>query len=127
MDSSISFVQPLVGLVVTFVFLGLVLWGVKALQNKRNIFGSRSIQIIEAASVGTRERVVIADVGGRRLVLGVTAQNVNLLTELEKEVSSPDPSEMDQFETPSTEASTSFKERLVQSLSNVIHTPNKGA
>ncbi|NRP14438.1 MULTISPECIES: flagellar biosynthetic protein FliO [unclassified Marinobacterium] len=127
MDSSISFVQPLVGLVVTFVILGLVLWGVKALQNKRNIFGSRSIQIIEAASVGTRERVVIADVGGRRLVLGVTAQNVNLLTELDKDVPSVDVSELTGFEAPLPETPVTFKDRLVQSLSNVINTPNKGA
>ena len=69
MDSSTSLLQPLLGLLITFTVLGLVLWGVKALQNKRNIFGGRTIQVIEAASVGTRERIVIADVSGRRLVM----------------------------------------------------------
>jgi len=58
---------------------------IKSLQNKKNIFGTRSIQIIEATSVGTREKIILVDVGNKRLVLGVTSQNINVLTELRHE------------------------------------------
>lgn len=120
MDNSASLLQPLLGLIATFVIMGLVLWAVKSLQNKRNIFGSRSIQVIEAASVGTRERIVIADVGGRRLVLGVTAQNVNLLTELEAQPLGEPTSD-------STEdaVSLSFSERLRGSINALSKTKGK--
>lgn len=121
MDSSTSLLQPLLGLLITFTVLGLVLWGVKALQNKRNIFGGRTIQVIEAASVGTRERIVIADVSGRRLVLGVTAQNINLLTEIEA-----DPvAEAAEAPVPTGEAS-SFRARLLSSLGQLPKSRGQG-
>jgi len=83
MNSQISLVQPLLGLLFVLLAMGATLWILRKLQDKKNIFGGKSIQIIEAASVGTRERIVVASVDNRRLVLGVTAQQVNFLVELD--------------------------------------------
>lgn len=48
--------------------------------------GSRGpMKIIQAVAVGARERVVVLDAQGRRLVLGVTAQRVELIAELRRE------------------------------------------
>jgi flagellar protein FliO/FliZ len=43
------------------------------------------MKIVQAVAVGARERVVVLDAQGRRLVLGVTAQRVELIAELRQE------------------------------------------
>ncbi|WP_426702945.1 flagellar biosynthetic protein FliO [Rhodanobacter sp. Col0626] len=43
------------------------------------------MKIVQAVAVGARERVVVLDAQGRRLVLGVTAQRVELIAELHRE------------------------------------------
>jgi flagellar protein FliO/FliZ len=85
MEQQLSFLQPILGLVFVLILIGFLFWMIKSLQNKKNIFGTRSIQIIEATSVGTREKIILVDVGDKRLVLGVTSQNINVLTELRHE------------------------------------------
>ena len=44
----------------------------------------RHLRVVSGIMVGQRERVVIVEVQGQWLVLGVTAQNVNLLSSLPK-------------------------------------------
>jgi len=56
MEQQLSFLQPILGLVFVLILIGFLFWMIKSLQNKKNIFGTRSIQIIEATSVGTREK-----------------------------------------------------------------------
>ncbi len=45
---------------------------------------SGHLRVVSGVMVGQRERVVIVEVQGQWLVLGVTAQNVNLLSSLPK-------------------------------------------
>lgn len=46
--------------------------------------GNGQMRVVSGVMVGQRERVVIVEVGEQWLVLGVTAQNVNLLSHLPK-------------------------------------------
>jgi len=113
MNGELSLVQPLLGLIFVFLAMFGAFWIVRKLQDKKNIFGGKAIHIIEAASVGTRERVVIASVEGNRLVLGVTAHSINLLTELER-------TEEDGDAVIHESKKDSFKTQLTQSLGSVL-------
>jgi len=83
MSEQISIVEPILALVAVFIVMAGVFWGLRRLQEKRNIFGDRSIQVIEAASVGPRERVVVISIDNKRYALGVTAQSINVISELD--------------------------------------------
>lgn len=54
--------------------------------------GRNDISVVACKSLGSRERVVLVDVQGHRLVLGVTATQISCLTTLEK-VDTPAPEE----------------------------------
>jgi len=82
MSEQISFIEPFLALIAVFIVMAGVFWGLRRLQEKRNIFGDRSIQVIEAASVGPRERVVLVSIDNKRYALGVTAQSINVISEL---------------------------------------------
>jgi flagellar protein FliO/FliZ len=51
--------------------------------------GSGLVKIVSSAPVGTRERVVVVEVAGTWLVLGVTASQVNTLHSLPVQPGSP--------------------------------------
>lgn len=59
------------------------LWVLKRLQGLQPTRGPRAIELLAQLPLGPRERVTAVRVGQRVLVLGVTAQQVNLLAELE--------------------------------------------
>lgn len=44
-----------------------------------SVVGGHTIRVLAAASVGTRERVLLVDVNGHQLLLGVTPNNINTL------------------------------------------------
>lgn len=85
MTPDFSIVKPILSL---FVVIGLIvgiLWFFKKIQNKPNIFGQKSLNIVEAISVGTREKVVLLDAGKKRILLGVTAHTVTHLADLDQD------------------------------------------
>jgi flagellar biosynthetic protein FliO len=51
---------------------------------------ARVVQVVASTRVGQREKVVVVDVQGRRLVLGVTAQQVSCLCDLQAPPAVPD-------------------------------------
>lgn len=76
-----SLVQVIVGLTVVLGFIVTLAWLARRLgvaQTGR----SGAIQIVGAASVGTRERVVVVEVAGQWLVVGVGAGQVSALATL---------------------------------------------
>ena len=81
MSEQISFIEPFLALIAVFIVMAGVFWGLRRLQEKRNIFGDRSIQVIEAASVGPRERVVLVSIDNKRYALGVTAQSITVISQ----------------------------------------------
>jgi flagellar protein FliO/FliZ len=69
---------------------------------------AKVVQVVASTRVGQREKVVVVDVQGRRLVLGVTAQQVACLCDLEA------PAAVPQAETEAT--GRGFALRLVEAL-----------
>ena len=68
--------------VVLGVILGLV--GSHAGQPMALTGNPASLRVVSGVMVGQRERVVVVEVQGKWLVLGVAAQSVNLLCTLDK-------------------------------------------
>ena len=69
-------------LIVVIVLILAAAWLVKRLgfTPKRN--GTNGLKVSASASLGARERIVVVDVEDARLVLGVTAGQINLLHKL---------------------------------------------
>jgi flagellar protein FliO/FliZ len=67
------------GLVVGCIFL--CSWLLRRIGPARRWSGQQ-VQVVSATQIGQKERVVIVEVQGQWLVLGVTAQQVSLLSEL---------------------------------------------
>lgn len=75
--------RGLLAIVVVFGLLALCVWlvrrgGLDALTRK----GPRAVQVETAVPLGERRQLVIVNVEGRRLLLGLTSAQVSLVTEL---------------------------------------------
>lgn len=75
--SLLSLLVPLIA--VTTALLAMLWW-----LRRGRLLGSNGgpLKVIQAVAVGTRERVVVLDAQGRRLVLGVTPSKIELIAEL---------------------------------------------
>lgn len=80
-----SFLVPVIA--VTAAMLAL-LWWLRRGHTLRG--GSGPLRIVQAVAVGSRERVVVLDAQGRRLLLGVTSNRVELIAELRAEGNLPE-------------------------------------
>jgi flagellar protein FliO/FliZ len=71
----------------TLGIIVLVLWGgIWALRRMRPgnvVVGSRDCSVVRSLAVGPRERILVVQVGGRNLVIGVGSTSVSLLCELD--------------------------------------------
>lgn len=79
----IGLAVPLIA--VTAAMLAMLWW----LRRGKVLSGSGPLKVVQAVAVGARERVVVLDAQGRRLLLGVTSSRIELLAELR----TPDSSE----------------------------------
>ncbi len=78
-----SLLTVILGLAVVLGMIVAVAWLFKRLSG--GVLGMSSrVRVMGGAMVGPKERVVIVEVEGEWLVLGVTAQQVNLLNKLPK-------------------------------------------
>ncbi|HWR77124.1 MAG TPA: flagellar biosynthetic protein FliO [Thiobacillus sp.] len=78
-----SLFQVFIGLVAVLLLIAATAWVAKRLGVTRG--GSSSLlQVVASASVGTRERVVVVEVGDAWLVVGVAPGSVNALMTLPK-------------------------------------------
>lgn len=78
-----SLAQLVGGLAVVVGLLLGTLWLIKRLSGPRGAAGG--MKVLGAASVGTRERVVLVELADKVLVLGVTQSSVNTLHTLDAE------------------------------------------
>ena len=95
---SLSFIPTLASLIV--VIFAIFAMAFVAKRFNLGISGNRSIKVVSALSLGTRERVVVIEVAGKQHLLGVTSQQVNHLFELEQP--------LDESSGDSTSETTSF-------------------
>jgi len=68
-------------LLVVLALIPLALWSLQKLQTLRVGGAPRALQVSAQLALGARERVVLLQVDGRTLLLGVTPQQVTLLAE----------------------------------------------
>lgn len=90
-------------------------WLLRRLGPGRQWAGQR-LKVVSSTQIGPRERLVIVEVQGTWLVLGVTAQQISKLHELPAPPGGVDAS--------AETAGLSFAERLVSSLK--VHLPDRG-
>lgn len=57
----------------------------KKLQNVQHKLGKSPIQVVNVQALGAKEKLVIVDVEGKRLLLGVTGQSISLIKTLSDE------------------------------------------
>jgi flagellar protein FliO/FliZ len=74
----------IMSLLIVLAIIAAIAWGIKRIGGISGMRGNSNtgIQIISAGSVGPRERVVLVEVAGQWLLLGVAQGNVNLLATL---------------------------------------------
>ena len=78
-----SLVQMMLGLAVVLAFVGAIAWIMKRFSLTPNAAGG-AVKVIGGAAVGTRERVVLVEVAGIWLVLGVAPGQVRALAQMPK-------------------------------------------
>ena len=78
-----NLLQTLFGLLLVLALIVAMAWLMKRSQQWHGI-GEQQFKVIAALPLGPREKVVLLQVGEQQLLLGVTPQNVNLLTALEQ-------------------------------------------
>jgi flagellar protein FliO/FliZ len=67
-------------LLLVFGLLGGLLWGLKRMQSGiRPIGAERQMQVIEAVSVGPRQKIALVRVGGREVLVGVSPTQLTAL------------------------------------------------
>lgn len=79
-DVGSSLLQLVLGFLLVLGLLFATLWLLKKISVPRGATGG-VIRVVSGAAVGPRERVVVVDVVGKRLVVGVAPGSVSLLSE----------------------------------------------
>ncbi|MBK4739297.1 flagellar biosynthetic protein FliO [Noviherbaspirillum sp. DKR-6] len=79
--SAASLLQVIFGLIVVLGLLGAALWALKRFGGVR-MAGGAPLKIIGGVSVGSREKVLVLEVGDQWLVVGVAPGRVSMLTTL---------------------------------------------
>ena len=106
-----GFGQMLMGLVIVIALLLVTLWLIKRLSAPRG--PAAGLKVLGGVSVGSRERLMLVEIGDKVLVLGVTAHTINTLHTLDADSlpRTPTPASA-----PSTQAQTDFGRWLKRSL-----------
>lgn len=81
---SLSVFKTIFGLAVVLGVMAALAWFAKRLTGRQG-YAQSVARIVGGVSVGTRERVVVVEVGDRWLVVGVAAGRVNAIANLGKE------------------------------------------
>lgn len=71
-------------LLLLVVLIPLVLWGLKKLQGLQHKFVKSDIAVIATQTVGPKERLLLVEVAGKRLLLGATAHQITCLKEFDR-------------------------------------------
>ena len=108
-DMASGLAQMVMGLAVVIALLLASLWLIKRLSAPRG--AASGLRVLGGVAVGSRERVVLVEVGKKVLVLGVTSANVNTLHTM-------DAAELPQQPSPDTiaAAGSAFSARLRNSI-----------
>ncbi len=76
--SGAFFAQVMIGLVFVLACIFALSWLVKRM-GQGGFLANNQMKVVSSLAVGTRERVLVVDVGGKQILLGITPQNINSL------------------------------------------------
>lgn len=82
--SGASFVQGLIGLVVVIALLLVTLYALRRYGGRLSGASTVGMKVLSGLSVGTRERILLVEVGDTWLVVGVTSSQVRTLHTMPK-------------------------------------------
>ena len=71
--------KMVVSLVFIIAFIPACLWVMKRFQLAQMKFGQSDIKIVNVQSLGTKEKLMLVEVEGERILIGVTAHNISHL------------------------------------------------
>jgi flagellar protein FliO/FliZ len=78
------------GLLLVFALLGVLMWAARWMQ-KRNGFGRGGMRVLSSMALGGKERLMVVDVDGERLLIGVAPGGVQLIRALGEAGEAPGP------------------------------------
>lgn len=84
--SSQNFVTTFVALVLVVCLIFLLGKLLKRMQGNVMGGGKSKLKIISQLALGQKERLVVLDVNGKQILIGVTSMQINLLMELENPI-----------------------------------------
>lgn len=73
-----NILQTLIGLGAVILLFLIMAWVMRRCVRGPGV-GGRHIQLLAALSLGTREKLLLVDVGGQQLLLGATSQHISTL------------------------------------------------
>ncbi len=85
-----GFFQVLLGLIAVLALLAAIAWLLKRF-NLAKIAGNAPVKVVGGVAVGSRERVVVVEVAGQWIVVGVAPGQVNALTTMARPENAPAP------------------------------------
>ena len=77
-STSAFFGEVMAGLIIVLLMIFALAWMVKRM-GAGSFLSNQQMKIVASVAMGTRERVVVLDVGGKQVLLGITPQNINTL------------------------------------------------
>lgn len=98
--------QMLLGLVLVIGLIFVLAWLVRRVQQQAGLRGNGVIRMVASQAVGPRERLLLVQVGGEQILLGLTPGEINALHVLKEPVHLPE----------SQVASPEFAQRLMEML-----------
>ena len=78
-----SLLRTMLGLIVVLAVMAGIAWFMKRVGPAARGGNAQALRIVGGVSVGSREKVVVLEVGGRWLVVGVAPGQVNAIADLE--------------------------------------------
>lgn len=118
--AGMSILKMFLGLAVVLVVMGLFTWGAKKMLPGMGAQAS-AVKMIGGISVGTRERVVVLEIAGRWIVVGVGGGQVSAIANLE-------PGMLNANDTLTTQAAQTPLDKTLQPftqwLSQAMHKPS---
>ena len=71
--------KVVLSLIFVIAFIPACLWLMKRFQAVQMKFGQSDIKIVNVQSLGTKEKLMLVEVEGERILIGVTAHSINHL------------------------------------------------
>ncbi|MDO6764749.1 flagellar biosynthetic protein FliO [Agarivorans sp. 1_MG-2023] len=81
-SSQVELLSWIMSLAVVLVTILVCAWVLK--KTRLNQFAGDQSKVITNLALGTRERIMVVEIGEQQYLLGVTAQSINLLDKLEQ-------------------------------------------